>query len=67
MLVALDVLEQWDLLLGSDVDLLLSTLAPADQTLLDVDVGAMQPEEGAPEGERKPEAKPASKTESKKG
>jgi len=35
MLAALDVLEQWDLLMQDDVDVLLSTLAPADVALLD--------------------------------
>lgn len=39
MLAALDVLEQWDLLMTSDVDVLLSTLAPADEAVLqDLDV-----------------------------
>jgi len=35
MLAALDVLEQWDLLMQDDVDVLLSTLGPADEALLD--------------------------------
>ena len=35
MLAALDVLEHWDLLMQDDVDVLLSTLAPADVVLLD--------------------------------
>jgi len=35
MLAALDVLEEWDLLMQDDVDVLLSTLAPADVALLD--------------------------------
>jgi hypothetical protein len=35
MLAALDVLEQWDLLMQDDVDVLLSTLGPADVALLD--------------------------------
>lgn len=55
VLAALDVLEQWDLLLGNDVDLLLSTLGPADQTLLDVDVGAAPLDEGPKDVEKPPE------------
>lgn len=35
MLAAIDVLEQWDLLMQDDVDVLLSTLGPADEALLD--------------------------------
>jgi len=35
MLAALDVLEEWDLLMQDDVDVLLSTLGPADVALLD--------------------------------
>lgn len=35
MLAALDVLEEWDLLMQDDVDVLLSTLGPADLALLD--------------------------------
>lgn len=35
MLAALDVLEQWDLLMQDDLDVLLSTLGPADEALLD--------------------------------
>ncbi len=35
MLAALDVLEQWDLLMQDDVDVLLSTMGPADEALLD--------------------------------
>jgi hypothetical protein len=35
MLAALDVLEQWDLLMQDDVDVLLSTLGPADEALLE--------------------------------
>jgi hypothetical protein len=35
MLAALDVLEQWDLLMQDDVDVLLSTLGPGDEALLD--------------------------------
>lgn len=39
MLAALDVLEHWDLLMTNDVDVLLSTLAPADEAVLqDLDV-----------------------------
>jgi hypothetical protein len=35
MLAALDVLEEWDLLMQDDMDVLLSTLGPADEALLD--------------------------------
>jgi hypothetical protein len=35
LLAALDVLEEWDLLMQDDVDVLLSTLPPADLALLD--------------------------------
>ena len=35
MLASLDVLEQWDMLNGDDVDLLLSTLPTADEALLE--------------------------------
>lgn len=35
MLAALDVLENWDLLMVNDVDVLLSTIEPADEVLLD--------------------------------
>lgn len=35
MLAALDVLEEWDLLMQDDIDVLLSTLGPADLALLD--------------------------------
>jgi len=35
MLAALDVLEEWDLLMQDDVDVLLSTLGPADLALLE--------------------------------
>jgi hypothetical protein len=35
MLAALDVVEQWDLLMQDDVDVLLSTLGPGDEALLD--------------------------------
>ncbi|MBI5361608.1 MAG: hypothetical protein HZA53_00425, partial [Planctomycetes bacterium] len=44
VLAALDVLEQWELLMKDDVDVLLSTFAPADASLLDV--------EGAPVDEQ---------------
>lgn len=35
MLAALDVLENWDILMVNDVDVLLSTIEPADEVLLD--------------------------------
>jgi hypothetical protein len=35
LLASLDVVEQWDLLMQDDVDVLLSTLGPADEALLD--------------------------------
>jgi hypothetical protein len=35
MLASLDVVEQWDLLMQDDVDVLLSTLGPADEALLE--------------------------------
>lgn len=35
MLATLDVLEEWDLLMQDDVDVLLSTLGPADVAMLD--------------------------------
>ena len=35
LLAALDVVEQWDLLMQDDVDVLLSTLGPGDEALLD--------------------------------
>lgn len=37
VLAALDVLEQWELLMKDDVDVLLSTIAPADESLLEVE------------------------------
>ncbi|MBK7878777.1 MAG: hypothetical protein IPJ77_24220 [Planctomycetes bacterium] len=56
VLAALDVLEQWELLMKDDVDVLLSTIAPADESLLEVDEAA--PVDEAPaEGETKPEGK----------
>lgn len=63
MLAALDVLEQWDLLMGDNVDVLLSTLEPADEAVLEYHEGdpstvkdADKPEE-TPSVERKPAAK----------
>ncbi len=35
LLASLDVVEQWDLLMQDDVDVLISTLGPADEALLD--------------------------------
>lgn len=56
VLAALDVLEQWELLVGEDVDLLLSTLEPAVESLLEE--GASEPVEAAPKDDPKqPETK----------
>ncbi|MFO1011968.1 MAG: hypothetical protein U1F29_18040 [Planctomycetota bacterium] len=56
VLAALDVLEQWDLLMHDDVDVLLSTIAPADESLLEVD-DAVPAEDAPAETETKPEGK----------
>lgn len=39
MLAAMDVLENWDYLMQNDVDVLLSTIEPADEALLDYQEG----------------------------
>jgi hypothetical protein len=55
LLSALEVLEQWDLLMRDDVDVLLSTLAPADESLLEVESAALPPEEPHGETETDPD------------
>lgn len=70
MLAALDVLEQWDLLMQSDVDVLLSTFAPADQALLDLhafdDTNAPS-EESSGDGSKSGPKPSANKSEERKG
>ena len=56
MLATLDVLENWDLLVPEDVDVVLSTLGPADEALLEYQPGDAA---AAPPSEKKPPEPPA--------
>lgn len=70
MLAVLDVLEQWDLLMQSDVDVLLSTFAPADQALLDLhafDDTTAPSEESSGDGSKSGPQPSANKSEERKG
>ena len=44
---ALDVLEEWELLMGEDVDLLLSSLDVADELVLEMDLEPDEPDDAA--------------------
>lgn len=70
MLAALEVLEQWDLLMTDDVDVLLSTFAPADQALFDLqafDEGAVPVDESGGDGTKSAPKPNAKKSEEQKG